>query len=172
MSTSRKVLYENKWLRTVELNNWYIASECPATKENKMVAVLPFKKYNNTNLFLARFELNPAHMIDNNHQVSIITGACETGNILYHAQQELLEEGGYHIPKQRFNYHGIVNPLKSSCIQMYLYSVEIFDNDKQYECKGDGSLNESKEYSRWVSHPTMINAKDPYIHSIMLRMKY
>jgi len=175
--TNRKVLFDHKWLRVVELNGWFAASEPAASKDNLTVAVLPFRKVreDNTkdtifkNQFLSRFERNPAHMTDLLHQVSIITGACETGNPLYHAQQELKEEGGYDIPQERFRFMGEVCPMKASCSRLHLYSVRIFNKDEQVDPTGDGSIHEQKEYVSWVSRETMLAAKDPYIHTIMLR---
>lgn len=167
----REVLFNNKWLRIVLLDGWFVASEPAQCLSNKAVAVLPYRvnesgKYE----YLARFELNPAHMTGQDHQLSIITGACETGYTLHHAYHELLEEAGYDIDPSRFNYHGVVNPNKSSCTILALYSVEISDKDEQKLYRGDGSKHESKEFAKWVTREELVWAKDPYIHTIMIRM--
>lgn len=169
MPKSRKVLFDSQWLRVVELNGWFHASEPSISKDNKAVAVLPYRKNKNSIQFLSRFELNPAHMTDLIHQVSVITGACETGNPRYHAKMELLEEGGYNIPEERFKFLGVVNPMKASCTQLYLYIIRIYQKDKREEAKGDGGEHESKEYADWVDRQTMINCKDPYAHTMILR---
>jgi len=186
MPKSRKVLFDHKWLRVVELDGWFVASEPAQSKHNMAVAVLPYRvkrnktlqlmtkssKYTVKHEFLSRFERNPAHMTDLLPQVSIITGACETGNPLYHAKMELLEEGGYDIPEDRFESVGIVSPMKASCTKLHLYTVRIYGRDKREEPKGDGSEHEKKEYASWVSKATMIGAKDPYIHTIILRQGF
>ena len=183
MPKTRKILFDNKWLRTVLLDGWFVASEPAQSKNNTAVAVLPYRikreksmklcvtkdNYNYKHEFLSRFECNPAHVIDLLHQVSIITGACETNNPLYHAKMELLEEGGYDIPEDRFKFVGIVNPMKASCTKLHLYTVRILGKDKHIIPKGDGSKYEQKEYASWVSRDTMIAAKDPYIQTIILR---
>ena len=167
------MIFDNKWLRVVKLNGWFISCEPGTSKDNKAVAVLPYRRdeYGDPVEFLSRIELNPAHMVkDEEHQISIITGACETGDALYHARMELIEEGGYDIPEDRFEFLGIVNPQKSSSTRLYLYAVEITDEDIQGFYEGDGSYNESKEYCEWICSTIMIIAKDPYIQTIILRL--
>ena len=181
---SRKVIFYNNWIRVVQLDDWFFASEQVQSKNNMAVAVLPYRKVKIKNdtinikeagnetykhEFLSRFELNPAHMTDLLHQSSIITGACETGNPLYHAKMELLEEGGYDIPEKRFKFMGIVSPMKASCSRLHLYTVRIYQKDKQKQTKGDGSIHEKREYASWVDRKTMIACKDPYVHTIMMR---
>ena len=176
----RKVLFKNPWLTVVELDDWFIATEPTQSKGNRAVAVLPYREvsappnatsWQHRNEFLARFELNPAHMTGLSHQTSIITGACETGNPLHHAKAELLEEGGYDIPEDRFVFLGIVSPIKTSCTKLHLYAVQIYLGDKQVPAQGDGGVHDRKEYAEWVSKDTMIAAKDPYIHTIIMRAK-
>jgi hypothetical protein len=190
--SSRKVLFDSGWLRVVELNGWFHSTEPANSKDNMAVAVLPYRKIRlpeskvciggdvgqprqtnwspkYTHEFLSRFELNPAHMTDLLHQCSVITGACETGDPLYHAKMELLEEGGYDIPEGRFKFLGVVFPAKSSSTRLHLYTVRIYQRDIQQEAKGDGGKNEKKEYSSWVGRKQMIACKDPYVHTIMLR---
>jgi hypothetical protein len=186
----REVIFDNKWLRVVKLDGWFVASEPAQSKDNMAVAVLPYRKTflspepnplsingklqpsptrKYKNQFLARYELNPAHMTDLLHQVSIITGACETGNPLYHAKMELLEEGGYDIPEDRFKFMGIVSPMKASCTKLHLYTVRICRKDECLDAKGDGGVHEAKEYAGWVDRNTIINCKDPYAQTIILR---
>ena len=169
----REVLFEDKWLRVVKLDGWFVASEPTQSKDNKAVAVLPYRLDDEGDPmeFLSRLELNPAHMGDDPAaQLSIITGACETGDPLYHAKMELLEEGGYNIDEERFEFLGVVNPMKASSTRLYLYAVEIKDTDIQGVFEGDGSTNEAKESAEWVIAPLMLTAKDPYIQSIMMRL--
>ena len=169
--TSREVLFDSPFIRVVKLDGWFYSTEPAQSKGNLAVAVLPYRKTGHGKEFLSRFELNPAHMTDHQHQVSIITGACETGDPLYHAKHELLEEAGYDIPEQRFNHHGFVCPAKASSMKLHLYSVRILAKDKRKEYHGDGSRNESKEFAEWVDREMMVYAKDPYIHTIMMRGK-
>lgn len=169
---TREILFEDKWLRVVKLNGWFVASEPTQSKDNMAVAVLPYKldEEGDACQYLSRLELNPAHMEEEDkHQISVITGACETGNPLYHAKMELLEEGGYDIPESRFNFVGMVNPMKASCTKLYLYVVEIEDTDIQGAYEGDGSDNESREDCAWFAPPLMITAKDPYIQTMIMR---
>lgn len=178
----RKVLHDTGWLRIVELNGWFHASEPSQSKDNLAVAVLPYRLRRDHETeqaagmpvafkpeFLSRFELNPAHMTDLLHQASVITGACETGKPRYHAKMELLEEGGYNIPEDRFRFLGVVNPMKASCTQLHLYAVRIYSRDKQQTAKGDGNNHEKKEYAAWVNRKIMLACKDPYVHTMMLR---
>lgn len=169
MARSRKVLFDSKWLRVVELDGWFHASEPSQSKDNKAVAVLPYRMRKTGPQFLSRFELNPAHMTDLIHQVSVITGACETGNPRYHAKMELLEEGGYDIEEDRFKFLGVVNPMKASCTELYLYIVRIYNRDDREDPRGDGGNHESKEYASWVERKVMLACKDPYAHTMMLR---
>lgn len=173
MTKSREILFDNKWVRVVKLNGWFVSTEPAASKDNKAVAVLPYKRdeFGDPMEFLSRLELNPAHMEDEtSQQISIITGVCETGDALYHARMELLEEGGYNIPEERFEFLGVVNPQKASCTKLHLYAVEIKEDDIQGTYEGDGSENEAKEDCAWLCSTLMITAKDPYIQSIMLRL--
>ncbi len=183
MPKKRKVLFDHKWLRVVELDGWFVASEPAQSKHNMAVAVLPYRKKKipvigghpveldspYCHQFLARYELNPAHMTDLLHQPAAITGACETGKPLYHAKMELLEEGGYNIPEDRFKFQGIVSPMKASCTKLHLYTVRIYQKDEQLVAKGDGGKHEQKEYASWVDRKVMVACKDPYIHTMMLR---
>jgi 8-oxo-dGTP pyrophosphatase MutT (NUDIX family) len=173
----RKVLFKSTHLNVVELDGWFYATEPANSEDNLAVAVLPWRIHKGAKEFLARFELNPAHLLctghikctDTPHQVSIITGACETGDALYHAQHELIEEAGYYIDKSRFESCGVVSPIKSSCTKLCLYTVRIKRTDTQLDYRGDGLGNESREFAEWVDRSVMIKAKDPYIHTIMLR---
>ena len=165
----REVLFSDTYIRVVKLDDWFLATESPRSMNDINVAVLPWRKNKKSTQFLSRFELNPAHMTNKNPQVSIITGACETEDPLYHAQQELLEEAGYDINKSRFNFHGEVSPMKSTCTKIHLYSVRIISKDKRQEYHGDGSSHEHREYADWTNRNNMIWAKDPYIHTIMMR---
>jgi 8-oxo-dGTP pyrophosphatase MutT (NUDIX family) len=171
MARSRKVLFNNKWLSVVLLDGWFVASEPSASKYNLAVAILPYRLRKTGVEFLARIERNPAHTVLKQHQISIITGACETGNPLRHAQIELLEEGGYDIETDRLLHCGIVNPLKTSCQRLCLYSVRILSRDKQVTPAGDGSEHEQHDYAEWHSYQDMVWAKDPYIQTIILRLK-
>jgi 8-oxo-dGTP pyrophosphatase MutT (NUDIX family) len=169
----KQILFSNKWINVLKLDDWFVATEPATCYENTAVAVLPWRnnKQAEKKQYLARFELNPAHLEkENEHQLSIITGACETENILFHAQQELIEEAGYHIAQKRFEFHGVVRPLKTSVTEMCLFSIEIKETDIQQEYHGDGTENEKKEFVKWVSYEDLIGAKDPYIHTILLRM--
>lgn len=172
----KTTLYRANFIHVVKLNGWFEAVEHANCKNNISVAVLPYRLRKTGIEFLSRFELNPAHLqsdfihcADTPHQVSIITGACETGNSLYHAKHELLEEGGYDISESRFKYVGHVAPAKSSCTTMHLYVVRIISSDRRCLYAGDGTQNEKREFSEWVTRDVMIAAKDPYIHTIILR---
>lgn len=172
MAQSRKVLFNNKWLSVVLLDNWFVASEPSASKYSMAVAVLPYRLKKTGVEFLARMERNPAHAaFPYFPQISIITGACETGNPLRHAQAELLEEGGYDIRTDRLLHCGVVSPLKTSCTRLHLYSVRILSRDKQTAPTGDGSKHERHDYAEWHSYQDMVWAKDPYIQTIILRLR-
>jgi len=173
----RKVLFKSSHLNVIELDGWFYATEPANSEDNLAVAVLPWRKRKGEVEFLARFELNPAHLLcssyvkctDTPHQVSIITGACETSDPLHHAKMELLEEAGYCIDESRFKSYGVVSPIKSSCTKLCLYAVRVTAKDTQLDYRGDGSGNESKEFAQWVDRYTMVAAKDPYIQTIILR---
>jgi len=169
----KKVLFKNDWLSTYILNGWYVVSEETRCKNGQLVAVLPWRVKNNEVQYLARFEENLAHGGEGKFSdVSIITGGCETKDILYHAQEELAEEAGYHVDRDRFRSHGVCKPLKSSMSTMNLFSVRIISKDVRREAKGDGSHGEQGSFCDWVDRRTLIiEGKDPYIHTIMMRME-
>jgi 8-oxo-dGTP pyrophosphatase MutT (NUDIX family) len=172
-SPTRQVLFENKWMSVVLLDGWFVASEPSASKDNMAVAVLPYRVKGGRIEYLARMEKNPAHITAPDiPQMSIITGACETGKPLYHAKTELLEEGGYDISESRFIPCGIVNPLKGSCTRMFLYGIRIYPRDRQTEPEGDGGGHEQTESAAWQTHNEMLWAKDPYIQTIMMRLQH
>jgi hypothetical protein len=167
----RKTLFKNDWVSTVLLNGWYIATEESRCPGNNLVAVLPWRLKSGERQYLARFEENLAHGGEDNYPTSIITGGCETKDILHHAQDELLEEGGYNIERHRFIPLGTCHPLKSSFAVMNLFTVRIINTDKRVRAEGDGTLGEKGAWCSWVGHGTLIWAKDPYIHTILVRMK-
>ena len=78
----KKVLFENRWMNVVELDNWYVCTDEVRTSNNNFVCVLPFRHTHDGVEFLMRYEHNPAH--GNKPGVmglSCITGQCETGGI-------------------------------------------------------------------------------------------
>lgn len=169
--TEKKLLFENKWLNVYELAGWFVASSPARSKDHKAVAVLPYivDEDGDPVTFLARLEYNPAHGATKDClDVSIITGACETGDQLHHAKMELLEESGYDIEEDRFEHMGMVRLGKADMTEMHLYAVEITAYDIQGDQIPDGD-NESVEDVMWVSAPVMLTSKDPYTQTIMLR---
>lgn len=180
----KKVLYNNKWINLVELDNWYVCTDEVRTKNNNFVCVLPYAYAHNyaigmdkmmPSIYLLRKEYNPAHDKYNLglHRLglSCITGQCETGSIKYHAVQELKEEGGYTIPADRFIYLGSCMPLKSSMANMHLFAVCIDTTDVPHKATGDGTKGEENAHPIWETKSTLLQCKDPYIHTAFLRLE-
>lgn len=169
----REVLFKNSWLSTVLLNGWYVATEETRTINDNLVAVMPWRLFDNQRLILARREENLAHYGEKKFPLGTITGGCEKYlDIKKHAQEELMEEGGYRIPLKRFRKHGICYPLKSSKAKMHLYSVQIFPSETRKRSTGDGSIGEEDSSCQWITGDQFLRTKDPYGHTIFMRVFY
>ena len=69
-----------------------------------------------------------------------------------------------------FKLLGSCRPLKSSMAKMWLYAVQIFPSDKQCEASGDGTAAEEGAFPIWTSREDIIECKDPYVHTIVVRL--
>jgi len=170
----KEVLFRNRWLNVVRLNDWYICTDEVRTNNNDFVCVLPWRWTGNTGEreFLLRHEHNPAHGDPEGEQgLSCITGQCETGDVLHHAHEELKEEGGYSIDSNCFVELGFCRPLKSSMAKIWLYEVHVTSIDKQHKASGDGTMGEEGAYPVWVSREAVVSCKDPYIQTALIRLE-
>ena len=167
----KKILFKNKWINVIELDDWYICTDEVRTKNNDFVCVLPFYKVTPSRKeYLLRMEHNPAHE-STGMTLSAITGQCETGVIKYHAQQELKEEGGYTVPISRLIYLGECSPFKSSMAKMHLFTVQIHKTDVAHDASGDGTRGEAGSFPIWQDKIGLIQCKDPYIHTALVRLE-
>jgi len=167
----KEILYANKWINVIKLDDWYVCTDEVRTKNNDFVCVLPYTITNSgIKKYLLRMEHNPAHQ-EKGNVLSVITGQCETGVVLYHAEQELKEEGGYTIESSRFISLGTCMPLKSSMAKMNMFAVQIFSNDIPHEAKGDGTIGENNSYPIWTDRTNVLECKDPYAQSALLRLE-
>jgi hypothetical protein len=167
----KKILYENKWINLVKLNDWYVCTDEVRTDNNNFVCVLPYATIKGRRLeYLLRMEKNPAHH-PTKPLISAITGQCETGIVRYHAQMELKEEGGYSVPASRLIYLGDCNPFKSSMAKMHLFVAPIYKTDVPHKAEGDGTFGEQGSYPLWVEKICLLACKDPYIQTTLVRLE-
>lgn len=169
-SMEREVLFENQWVSLVKLDGWCVAAEQTRCKGGALVAVLGYRKSDDPAgvEYVGRFEWCPAHSNTKEHELSSITGGVDTDDIEMDALRELAEEAGIFKSKSDLIYLGTCNPIKSDCATMYLFAVEC---EEIGESHGDGSHSKHGAFCKWVSEDIMVACKDPYVHTMMLRLK-
>lgn len=173
-------LFSNKWqsIKHKQLDNGseYVYSSSPWCG-GEGVAVLPYRRklinkpwnyYENE--YLGRFEICPAHS-DDVELCSITGGMDKDGESpVFTAVRELIEEGGYDVPVENMIYLGTVRPSKSSDTTTHLFAVDLDLGAKEVEAIGDGTLGEEGAYCSWITGEQLINAKDPLLQSMYLRL--
>ena len=171
LSSKTKTIFSNEWLSLKDKGGYIFAHESRC--HGHIVAVLGWRKKKEMEI-LGRFEDCPAH--DNGISLSSLTGGIEEKGdwdamSLKFAQQELREEAGIEVDKDRFVSLGTIRPLKSSDAIIHLYSIELPDEEPVEDPEGDGSQGEVGAYCEWVSLEDAIDCKDPLVHSAILRLK-
>lgn len=176
-------LFKNKWLtirkKTLENGCEYIYSHADWCN-SEGVAILPFRvvmDYSLTELgipkreFLGRYEICPAHS-DEVELCSITGGMDKEGERpVFTAVRELEEEGGYRVNPEHVIHLGAVRPSKSSDNIMNLFAVDVDKaNATKVEAVGDGTLGEEGSYCEWIDAVQLANAKDPLLHTMLVRL--
>lgn len=165
-----KVLFKNKWIEVREKDGWYTYSHSSWCK-GKGVTVLGYRKSNDKIEYLGRHELTICHS-DEIELCSLSGGFDKEGeNYKICANRELEEESGYVInDMRRFIELGSVRPSKSSDTEIFLFAIELKDNDEKIEIVGDGTKGEEGAYCDWVSREEAINCKDPLVATMIARL--
>lgn len=171
----RKTLFENDWLSVIELDGWYVASEESRTKDNTLVAVLGFRHrmsdgHWNELEFVGRYEWCPAHNQHGRLELSTLTGGVESADEEQDAVRELAEEAGVEKRTDELIDLGTVFPIKSSTACLRLFAVYV--TEELTRTKGDGTRGEQDAFCEWVSERTMLSCKDPYMHTMIMRLKH
>ncbi|WP_324655133.1 NUDIX domain-containing protein [Bacillus paranthracis] len=179
MTAQIKELFHSKWLalqeKTLDNGGKYIYTTAPWCN-SEGVAILPYKRvvvnnWGHTEMqFLGRYELCPSHS-DKLELGAIMGGMDKEGEEpIVTAWRELIEEGGLKVPVDNIMYLGTSMPSKSSDNIMYLYAVDIDKGFEEVEATGDGTLIEEGGYSKWISLSELVNAKEPLLQTMYLRM--
>jgi hypothetical protein len=168
-----KTLFSNKWTSVKEITLDNGAQYVYASAEwcgSEGVAVLGYRSIETLEKFeiLGRYEICPSH--SELPELCSITGGMdkEGESPVFTAKRELIEEGGYDVPVEKFVYLGTVRPSKASDNTTHLFVVNL-DGAKEVEAIGDGTLGEEGAYCSWIDVHEMANAKDPLLHTMFLR---
>lgn len=175
-------LFDNKWLSVLEkhMDNGgrYVYSTAKWCN-SQGVAILPFRmklKLVGWNYyepeFLGRYEICPAH--SDLVELCSITGGMDKPyeDTITTAHRELIEEGGYDVPIENIVSLGTVRPSKSSDSLMHLFAVNLDEGAKEVTAVGDGTLGEEGSYCSWITEQQLVEAKDPLLHTMLLRATF
>lgn len=169
-TTSIETLYENKWIevreKTIDGKGKYVYSHSNWCN-GQGVAVLAYR-INDGVEFLGRYENCPAHSED--FDLCSITGGMDKvdESAVETAQRELLEEGGYDVPIEKFNYLGQVFPSKQSDNIQHLFIVDI-TGIEQGEIVGDGTFGEEGAYVEWIDNAKLAESHDPLLQAMYVK---
>lgn len=139
---------------------------------SKGVAILPYRRNNHDELeFLGRHELCPAH--SDEIELGAIMGGMDKieESPMVCAWRELIEEGGYQVPIENIVPLGTSRPSKASDNMIYLFAVDLGEGFEEVEATGDGTLVEEGGYSEWINLTRLVNAKEPLLQTMFLRLK-
>jgi len=139
--------------------------------DGKLVAIFVYtKKDDYIDKILGRFEEVPPH--DDGITLVSITGGVEKGQeTIDTAIMELKEEAGITAKANDLAYLGDVKPSKGADTVFSLYAIDMTGKeDTMEDPKGDGSEGEKNAYVEWIDVVEMINAKDPLLHTMFMRL--
>lgn len=155
---SRRVLWENGWIRVVEIDGWYTCTElCVDGRKTDGVLVIGLRMELSQPEFLVRMEHTPCHGEGLN--LTSITGNIDEGETPGQAAvRELLEESGYSAQESRMKYLGWVYPSKASDYKQHLFAVDL-TGLPQGDIVGDGTKGEEGAYSMWVKFDDAIGVR-------------
>jgi len=168
-----KVVFETDWISIKQIDDYFFMHEKRCN--GHIVAVLGWKGEKERPDILGRFEICPAHQ-DGKQLCSLTGGIDEKENswddaALNFAQEELEEESGISVKKDRFVDLGTVKPSKAADTIVHLFSIDLPDEEPIKNPKGDGSKGEKGAYCKWISFDEAIGCKDPLMHVMILRLK-
>ncbi len=138
--------------------------------DGQLVAIMAFTKDNNyVDKILGRFEWVPAH--DDGTQLVSITGGVEDNDPVKTALMELEEEAGIIAEEKDLIKLGEVKSSKAADTTVHLFGIDMTGKeDSMVEPQGDGSDGEKGCYVDWVNTIDIINAKDPLLHALYMRL--
>ena len=166
------VLYKTKY---VELRK--IVTIQPKIKEyiylhesrsaGKVVAIVPYRRVNNTFKFLVRYERTPCW--EPGLTPCAFTGGIDEGEEpSYTACRELKEESGIEINERELIYLGTCFGTKSSDTTYYLFSA-LLNSDNIHRDYHIESTAQIKSGAGWLSLSEAIGYGDPIMHTILMR---
>lgn len=165
-----KTLFSNKWVevreRVTERGSYTYSHSIWC--DGLGVAVLPYKVEDGNLLLLGRREICPCH--SDEFELCSITGGMdvEGESPAFTAKRELLEEGGYNAPVEKFVYLGEVRPSKQSDNIQHLFVVNVTGLE-QGEIVGDGTFGEEGAYVEWITVRQLSESQDPLLHSMFMK---
>jgi len=165
-----KKLCGDEWLSLMKMKCGYTymhEERC----DGKIVAIFVYtKKDGYIDKILGRYEETPPH--DDGIALASITGGVEKGQeTIDTALMELKEEAGITAEEKDLVYLGDVKPSKAADTVISLYAIDMTGKeDTMEDPKGDGSEGEKEAYVEWIDVLEMINAKDPLLHTMFLRL--
>ena len=167
-NTNDKVLFENKWVRVLERDNWYTYTQDTASNSGVSLLVI-----NEDNQVLIRQEHCPIHddLFDSKKLVETsVTGTVEKDETpLECAVKELREETGYVRSPEEFLELGWVYPTKQSNFKQYHFAIWV-KGDPDKPIKGDGTRGEKGARTKWVDVSYASSLHDPSIPSMIAKL--
>lgn len=155
-----KLLFKNKWIQVLELDDWYTIYRHNGTNHGVAILGLDGDKV------LIRVENCLPH---GGFVETSITGTVEEGMTpLQTAVMELKEETGFVASEDEFIDLGWIYPSKASDMKMNLYAVNL-SGKEQGSIDGDGTKGEDGASVKWVPmHEACFN-RSPSISAMLMR---
>ena len=168
---ANKVRYDGEYVQLVETPEGY---EYLKGKSPKGVAVLVYRTgdWATEKPYLAVFEPVPAHG-DKTNRMHALTGTIEDdGTAKNTAVREVMEEAGYEITADELIPLGnSIKPAKNTDWELTPFAVHITPEHKKTTAEGDGSAEEEKAYTRWVSKEKALGSQDAVLHTLIARFE-
>lgn len=162
-----KILYQGNWISIILRDDWYEFSSF--LNSAGVVYVLVFRT-DSIKSILGRFEICPAHGDTEPTLTSLTGGVNENQEPIDTAIQEVYEEAGYKIDREKLIDLGKVFLSKASDNIAHLFAVDVTHLPRE-EAPGDGSFGEEGSYCDWVDFDEVLFCKDPVICTLILRLR-
>lgn len=161
------ILYDNEWLQMRETPDGYVYSH-EAKSDGQGVAVLAYRKRNDTVEVAGRYERCPCHR--DGFALTSLTGLMDRDDedAVATAVRELKEEAGIEVAAGEMQTLGSVRPSKQADTVLHLFSVNVGDRDIG-ESVGDGSAGEQDAYCAWVTPVDACLSKSPVLATMVVR---